>query len=201
MATQPPDQDQGRQNTQQRQREAENPRYNEQPPRQQEQTKSEEQTKSQEQTRSEPQPARQTQQVTDISEQVQTGKKLGFKTGEAKIALGRAGEHHLAIQWIDVPLENCQSARFNVTTSPGNALEVQMLQNAYKKTYSGTGSVSTQVLPAAPKGTRGKMTVRDTTSGETLEQDWVWYELGGWGKTPGPGLWETIKRLIWKSES
>jgi len=195
MADQPPYQDQGGQNTQQRQREKENPRYNEPPPRQQEQTK------SQEQTRSEPQSARQTQQVTDISEQAQTGKKLGFKAGEAKIALGRAGEHHLAIQWIDVPLENCKSARFNVTTSPGNALEVQMLQNAYKKTYSGTGSVSTQVLPAAPIGTRGKMTVRDTTTGETLEQDWTWYELGGWGKTPGPGLWETIKRLIWKSES
>lgn len=189
MADQPPYQDQGRQNTQQRQREAENPRFNEQPPRQQEQT------------RSEPQSSHQTQQITDISEQPQTGKKLGFKAGEAKIALGRAGEHNLAIQWIDVPLENCKSARFNVTTAQGNALEVQMQQNAYKKTYSGTGSVSTQVLPAAPKGTRGKMTVRDTTSGETLEQDWVWYELGGWGKTPGPGLWETIKRLIWKSDS
>jgi hypothetical protein len=123
------------------------------------------------------------------------GQQLAFKAGKTTITLGRAGEHNLAIQWIDVDLVAYMSARFDIRTAPENALEVQVEQNLYKKNYSGNGSISTTVLPAAPTGTTGKLTARDTTTGEMLEVPWIWYNMGG----RGPGLWAMIKRLIWKS--
>jgi hypothetical protein len=136
------------------------------------------------------------EQATEVAQQAEAGKQSAFKAGQATITLGRAGEHNLAIQWIDVDLVAYMSARFDIRTAPGNALEVQVEQNLYKKNYNGSGSISTTVLPGAPTGTTGKLTARDTATGEMLEVPWIWYNMGGRG---GPGLWETIKRLIWKS--
>jgi hypothetical protein len=144
---------------------------------------------------SQPQSHAATQQTTGVAQQVEAGKKSSFKAGQATITLGRAGEHNLAIEWIDVDLVTYMSARFDVRTTPENVLEVQVEQNLYKKDYSGSGSISTTVLPGAPTGTTGKLTARDTTTGEMLEVPWIWYNMGG----RGPGLWATIKRLIWKS--
>lgn len=124
------------------------------------------------------------------------GQQFAFKAGKTQITLGRAGEHNLAVEWIDVNLVTCMSARFNVRTSPENALEIQIEQDAYKKAYRGNGSVSTTVLPGAPVGTIGKLTAHDTTTGEMLEVPWTWYNTGS-GR--GPGLWAILKRLIWKS--
>jgi hypothetical protein len=126
----------------------------------------------------------------------QAGQQLRFKTGQTQVTLGRSGEHNLAVEWIDVDLVTYMSARFNVKTSPENGLDIQIEQDAYKKAYRGNGSVSTAVLPGAPVGTIGKLTARDTTTGEMLEVPWTWYNMGSRG---GPGLWALIKRLIWKS--
>jgi hypothetical protein len=136
-----------------------------------------------------------TKQAPDIAQQVDAVGKSSFKAGKATITPGRAGEHNLALKWIDVDLATCMSARFDVVTAPQNVLEIQVEQGLYKKNYSGSGSISTTVLPAAPTGTTGKLTARDTTTGEVLEVPWVWYNMGN----RGPGLWATIKRLIWKS--
>lgn len=126
----------------------------------------------------------------------QASQQLAFKAGQTQVTLGRSGEHNLAVEWIDVNLVTYMSARFDVKTSPENALEIQIEQDAYKKTYRGNGSVSTTVLPGAPVGTIGKLTARDTTTGEMLEVPWTWYNMGG-GR--GPGLLAILKRLIWKS--
>jgi hypothetical protein len=140
--------------------------------------------------------AEQPQPQPNAAQQVESGKKSSFKAGQATVTLGRAGEHNLAIEWIDVDLATYMSARFDIRTAPGNALEIQVEQNLYKKNYSGSGSISTTVLPGAPTGTTGKLTARDIISGEMLEVPWIWYNMGG---VRGPGLWATIKRLIWKS--
>ena len=69
-------------------------------------------------------------------------------------------------------------------------------QRSYRKTYTGTGSLKTGLTPIAPIGTKGRVTVRDTTTGETTEQPWTWRPLGrgiGFG-----GLWNFVKRLFWK---
>lgn len=131
-----------------------------------------------------------------VTGKTQAGQKPGLNLEESKATAGRAGERNLGIEWIDVWVGNNRSARFNLKTSANNGLEVLVEQAAYKKTYQGTGTVHTQVLPVAPIGTKGRLTARDTTTGETLEQPWTWVSLGGWG---GSGLWEIIKRLIWKS--
>jgi len=143
-----------------------------------------------------PQPNAAAEQTTNAAQQVESGKKSAFKAGQATVTLGRAGEHNLAVQWIDVDLATYMSARFDVRTVPGNALEIQVEQNLYKKNYSGSGSISTTVLPGAPTGTTGKLTARDITSEEMLEVPWTWYNTGG---VRAPGLWAAIKRLIWKS--
>ena len=67
-----------------------------------------------------------------------------------------------------------------------------MEQKSYRKIYQGTSSVQTDITPVAPIGTKGKLTVRDLTTGETVEQPWTWRAVaGGWS-----GLWELIKRLF-----
>jgi hypothetical protein len=88
------------------------------------------------------------------------------------------------------------SAHFIVKTAPGNTLEVTMQQLGYKKNFTGTGAVQTQLIPLAPIGTKGKVMARDTTTGETYEQPWTWILTGGFG---GLGLWAMIKKLFVKS--
>jgi hypothetical protein len=148
---------------------------------------------------SDPPPASQTLRVPDaISDLSKESKsKSGFKVGEAKRTAGKAAEHNLSIEWIDVWVGNNRSLRFNVRTNSGNALEVHVEQAAYSKNYSGNGSLSTQVMPVAPIGTKGKLTARDATTEEVLEQPWTWIPLRGLG---GLSLWNAIKKLFWKSD-
>ena len=134
--------------------------------------------------------------MTTVREETGHEKKSGFELGEVTATAGRAGESNLAIEKFNVWAGNNLPCGFKVTTLPGNGLEIVIEQLAYKKTYTGTGAVTTQVCPVAPIGTKGKITVRDTTTGETLEQPWTWHLLG---RSVGLGLWEAIKRLIWKS--
>jgi hypothetical protein len=111
---------------------------------------------------------------------------------EAQITAGKDGAQNIRVKWIDVPLPNAVPVRFAVTTAAGNALEVSMEQQSYRKSYQGTSSLQTDITPVAPHGTKGKLTVRDLTTGETLEQPWTWRSgAGGWS-----GLWELLKRLF-----
>jgi hypothetical protein len=107
------------------------------------------------------------------------GKSPGIKTEPAKVTLGKAGEQNLRIEWVDVPLGGDRSVYFNIVTAAGNALEVEAEQASYRKAYRGSGSLRTDVMPVAPIGTRGRLVVRDTSTGEVLEQPWVWISLSG----------------------
>jgi hypothetical protein len=96
--------------------------------------------------------------------------------------------------WVEV--DGHLPCGFDVATRPGHGLEVVVEQLAYRKTYTGTGSLKTAVVPVVPIGTKGRMIARDTTTGETVEQPWTWkLRYGG-----GGGLWQLIKRLIWKGD-
>ena len=140
-----------------------------------------------------PEPVRTSEQRTGG----QTGKAPGFKAEPQKVTLGRAATQTLAIEWIPAPIPwpqggTAQSVRFRVTTSGGAAIEARLEQLVYNRTESGQGSLMTQIVPAAPIGTRGKLIARDPATSETVEQPWVWVNLGG-----GWSLWGLIKRLIW----
>lgn len=111
---------------------------------------------------------------------------------EARVTAGKDGASNIRVEKIPVPLPNAIPCRFAVTTAAGNTLEVSMEQKSYHKSYQGTSSVQTDITPVAPIGTRGKLIVRDLTTGETVEQPWMWHVVAG----RGSGLWELIKRLF-----
>jgi hypothetical protein len=109
---------------------------------------------------------------------------------EATVTAGKDGARNIRVEWIRVPLPHADPCRFAVTTAAGNALEVSMEQNSYRRSYQGTSSLQTDITPVAPRGTKGMLTVRDLTTGETLEQPWTWRaDAGGWS-----GLWDLLKR-------
>ena len=111
---------------------------------------------------------------------------------EAQVTAGKDGASSIRVEKIPVRLPNAIPCRFTVTTVAGNALEVSMEQKSYRKSYQGTSSLQTDITPVAPIGTKGKLIVRDLTTGETLEQPWTWRAgAGGWS-----GLWELVKRLF-----
>ncbi len=58
------------------------------------------------------------------------------------------------------------------------------------KTYAGDSRIHTDVLPVVPIGTRGKLLARDTTTGETLEQPWLWGPIGS------PSLWDRLVEIV-----
>ncbi|HEX5461352.1 MAG TPA: hypothetical protein VFX20_15415 [Steroidobacteraceae bacterium] len=111
---------------------------------------------------------------------------------EAQVTAGKDGVCNIRVEKIPVPLPNAIPCRFAVTTAAGNVLEVSMEQQSYRKSYRGSSSVQTDITPVAPIGTKGKLIVRDLTTGETVEQPWTWHIIGG-GRS---GLWELIKRLF-----
>jgi hypothetical protein len=123
--------------------------------------------------------------------QTNAKQKPAVKMEEQKVTAGRNGERNIRIEWINVPVGIHISARFNITTQPGNELEVTMLQLEYRKVFNGQGTVSTTMVPVAPIGTPGKMIVRDVTSGEIVEQPWKWRSLGR-----NLSLWGWIKELL-----
>jgi hypothetical protein len=121
--------------------------------------------------------------------------KPAVKLGELTVTAGTNGARNIAIQWIDVWVENAKPVRFNVKTLAENSLEVVVEQAAYKRNYAGTGTVATQTVPVVPVGTRGVILVRDTTTGESARQAWLWT-----GEGPGLFAWliGVMKNLIWK---
>ena len=70
-----------------------------------------------------------------------------------------------------------------------------MEQLSYRQTFGGNGDVTTELVPLAPIGTKGKVTARDTVTGETLAVPYKWIPMYSIS-----GLWQTIKKLIWKGE-
>ena len=116
--------------------------------------------------------------------------------GSAVATKGRAAKSNLAIRWIDVWIGNSKPCRFDVTTAQGNGLEVIVEQLAYRRTYTGTTTISTQPVPIAAPGTQLKVIARDTTTGEKLEQPGHWYGMGAGSLFAK--LWNTVKRLFWK---
>jgi hypothetical protein len=119
----------------------------------------------------------------------------GRKVEQSVRSAGRAGEQHITIQGTDVSVGASISCYFTVRTAPGNGLQVTIAQGSYSKTWQATGSVVTGIIPVGPIGLHGKVTVRDTTSGETFEEPYVWYSLNN----ARFSLWTAIKRLFWKS--
>lgn len=120
----------------------------------------------------------------------------GAKMGELKVTPGAAGARGVALEMFSQRVGNALPCGFKVTTTPGNGLEVIMEQQAYKKTFMGTGSLTTTVTPVAPIGTPGKITARDTTTGEVVEQPWTWRILS---QSSASGLWALFMRLLGKS--
>jgi hypothetical protein len=147
-------------------------------------------------------PAQNAPDAVNAAEQtvgIRSGESPAFKAGPQKRTAGRAGENALAIEWIPAPVPwpgggMARSVRFRVSTTGGGALEARLEQLAYNRSESGNGTLTTQIVPAAPVGTSGKLTARDIATGETLEQPWIW--VGG-GSAGGWSLWAAIKRLIW----
>jgi hypothetical protein len=135
-------------------------------------------------------------EAIDLVQRTQENARPAFKAGQATITAGKAGELSLAFKWIDVPFPDYDSARFDVSSTAPNAIEVSIEQDIYKKKYTGSGAVSTSPIPRAPTGTRGRMIARDTATGETVEVPWVWYDKRG--AVRSLSLWQQIKRLIWK---
>jgi hypothetical protein len=130
-----------------------------------------------------------TTQVLDGAKQ----KKSDMKREEAKVTEGREGARNLRVQWIDVQLPNAQSCRFAITTTADNSIEAVIEQKTYRRAYQGTSSLQTDIVPVAPIGTKGKVTVRDLTTGETLEQPWTWHIVGS---DAALWLWQLLKRLF-----
>jgi hypothetical protein len=119
------------------------------------------------------------------------------KVEETVATAGKDGAKNINVQWIDIWVGNHKPCYFHVTTLAGHGLEVTVEQLAYKKTYTGTGALTTQPVPVVPIGTKFTIVSRDTTTGEVLEQKGIWYDMSGSGGG-GMSLWALIKRLLWK---
>ena len=112
---------------------------------------------------------------------------------EPIVTEGRNGEHHVSIQWIDVWIGDAKPCRFDVTTLPDHGLEVTVEQEAYRRVFTGTGTVSTLPVPIAPIGTKISVKVLDVVTGERVEQKGSWINMGG-----RRSFWDALKRLFWK---
>jgi hypothetical protein len=119
-------------------------------------------------------------------------KAPGLEMEKAITTAGRGGELNITIEKFWVEVDGHLPAGFNVTTREGHGLDVLLEQLVYKRTYTGTSALKTGLTPIAPIGTKGRILVTDTTTGETLEQPWTWRSRGSFS------LWQMIKRLIWK---
>lgn len=139
-----------------------------------------------------PAPPPPAQAPAPVPEAKASKRQPAFKLEEDQRVAGQAGEQNLRFEWIDVWVGQARSGRAKVQTATGNGLEVTIEQAVYSRTYQGTGSVETSAVPVAPIGTKGKVTARDTTTGEVLHQPYRWVDIGGGGLS----LWGLIKRLL-----
>jgi hypothetical protein len=114
---------------------------------------------------------------------------------EAVVSAGRAGERNITIEKFWVEVEGNLPAGFDVATIADHSLEVTLEQQAYRRVHTGVGALKTGLTPVAPIGVTGRVIACDTTTGEVVEQPWTWQSRGA---SEGGGLWQTIKRLLWK---
>lgn len=158
---------------------------------QQQQRQAQRQERAREESRSDPAPQQRSadQPAAETAAGAQA-RKSDMALDEAVVSAGKDGARNIRVQWIEVRLPHAIPCRFAVTTAAGNALEVSMEQKSYHKSYQGTSSVQTDITPVAPIGTKGKLTVHDLTTGETLAQPWTWRSQAL------PGLWALLKRLF-----
>lgn len=120
-----------------------------------------------------------------------------IQMGEQAAAAGRAGECNITVDRVSVAVGLPALCRLDVHTASGNELEVILEQLAYRRAFTGQGGVSTTNIPLAPIGTQGKITARDITTGEVVEQPWTWLPLGKSGGIAGKGrLAALAQRLI-----
>lgn len=162
-------------------------------PPQEQQRRGRPQERTKEQPRSASAPQQRTADQTAVEEAAsEQQRQSDMALEEAKTTAGKDGACNIRVQWIRVSLPHAEPCKFAVTTAVGNALEVSMEQKSYRRSYQGTSAVTTDITPVAPHGTKGVLTVRDLTTGEMVEQPWVWRaRAGGW-----PGLWVLLKRLF-----
>ena len=162
------------------------------PPQEQQRRRPQERAKEQSRSASASQPRTADQTALQDATTSEQQRQSDMALDEATVTEGKDGARNIKVQWIRVSLPHADPCKFAVTTAGGNALEVSMEQLSYRKSYQGTSSLTTDITPVAPNGTNGKLTVHDLTSGETLEQPWVWR-----ARTGGlSGLWELLKRLF-----
>lgn len=128
--------------------------------------------------------------------QVRGAPQPGVLMGQATATAGADGSRNITVQKFWMPVGNDMPAGYDVGTLTAHGLEVTLEQLAYRKTYTGTGSVKTGLTPVAPIGTTGRMIARDLVTGETLEQPWTWHTIGG--SPGGSGFWAALKRALWK---
>ncbi len=121
------------------------------------------------------------------------GKKSDMALEKPRVTAGKEGAQNLRVQWIDVHLPDAESCKFAITTASGNAIEAVLEQKSYRQAYQGTSSLQTGIVPVAPHGTPGKLTVHDLATGETFEQPWTWHSGAGGLLS---GLWQLLKRLF-----
>jgi hypothetical protein len=139
---------------------------------------------------SQPQAADQT--TTQVLESAE-GKKSDMALEKPRVTAGQDGAQNLRVQWIDVHLPQAKSCKFAITTASGNAIEAVLEQKNYRQAYQGTSSLQTAIVPVAPNGTPGKLTVHDLATGETFEQPWIWHSgVAGLLST----LWQLLKHLF-----
>jgi hypothetical protein len=138
------------------------------------------------------QPRAADQTTTQVLESAE-GKKSDMKLEEPRVTEGKHGARNLRVQWIDVHLPHAKSCKFAITTASGNAIEAVLEQKSYRQAYQSTSSLHTGIVPVAPHGTPGKLTVHDLATGETFEQPWTWH-----GGVVGllSALWQLLRRLF-----
>ena len=119
------------------------------------------------------------------------------KVEQSVVTAGADGAKNITVTWHDIWIGKAKPCYFDVATLPGHGLEVTVAQLAYKKTYTGTGSLTTQPVPVVPIGTKFTIVSRDTTTGETVDQWGTSIDMSGGGG--GLSLWAMLKKLLWKS--
>jgi hypothetical protein len=93
---------------------------------------------------------------------------------------------------VPVPVGHAVPVYFNLGTRPENELEVILEQLSYRRVHNGKGKVTTQLIPIEPIGTKGRIVVRDLTTGEIVELPWMWRRAGFF-------IWTFLKGLFLKS--
>jgi hypothetical protein len=83
-----------------------------------------------------------------------------------------------SVEWRPVQLGAQRSVGCVIRAPAGHSLSVVIEQGAYRKTLSGTDSVSLTAIPVAGSGTEGSMTVSDESGTPVAQFGWLWQPPG-----------------------